>query len=95
MSPIAGLIVILPAAFAVNWLIYTLLLTPLVRRAKSRDALIEYSRGNDPTERRTALIAMRDYGDARTQQRIIEMAKDADVSVRSYAIDYLPDMPAA
>ena len=39
VSPLAGLIVILPAAFAVNWLIYTLLLTPLVRRAKSRDAL--------------------------------------------------------
>jgi len=39
VSPIVGLIVIVPAAFAVNWLIYTLLLTPLVRRAKSRDAL--------------------------------------------------------
>ena len=31
--------VIVPAAFAVNWLIYTLLLTPLVRRARSREAL--------------------------------------------------------
>ena len=39
VSPIAGLVVIVPAAFAINWLIYTLLLTPLVRRAKSRDAL--------------------------------------------------------
>lgn len=39
VSPIAGLIVVVPAAFAVNWLIYTLLLTPLVRRARSRDAL--------------------------------------------------------
>ena len=36
VSPIAGLVVIVPAAFAVNWLIYTLLLTPLVRRAKNR-----------------------------------------------------------
>jgi branched-chain amino acid transport system permease protein len=39
VNPIAGLIVIVPAAFAVNWLIYTVLLMPLVRRAKSRDAL--------------------------------------------------------
>jgi branched-chain amino acid transport system permease protein len=39
VSPLAGLIVIMPAAFAVNWLVYTLLLTPLVRRARSRDAL--------------------------------------------------------
>lgn len=39
VSPLVGLIVIVPAAFVVNWLIYTLLLTPLVRRAKSRDAL--------------------------------------------------------
>jgi branched-chain amino acid transport system permease protein len=39
VSPIVGLTVIVPAAFVVNWLIYTLLLTPLVRRAKSRDAL--------------------------------------------------------
>lgn len=39
VSPIVGLIVIVPAAFAVNWLVYTLLLTPLVRRARSRDAL--------------------------------------------------------
>src|SRR5581483_11851686 len=39
VSPLAGLVVVLPVAFAVNWLIYRFLLTPLVRRAKSRDAL--------------------------------------------------------
>ncbi|MFC3228363.1 branched-chain amino acid ABC transporter permease [Marinibaculum pumilum] len=39
VSPILGLVVIAPAAFALNWLIYRLLLAPLVRRAKSRGAL--------------------------------------------------------
>jgi branched-chain amino acid transport system permease protein len=39
MSPLIGLIVILPLAFAANWLVYTLVLTPLVRRAKNRDML--------------------------------------------------------
>src|SRR5690625_2670104 len=39
LSPLVSLAVILPAAFAVNWLIYQLLLVPLVRRAKDRDAL--------------------------------------------------------
>jgi len=39
VSPLAGLVVIVPAAFLANWLIYHLLLMPLVRRAKSRDAL--------------------------------------------------------
>ena len=39
VSPLAGLILIVPAAFILNWLIYDLLLTPLVRRAKSRDQL--------------------------------------------------------
>lgn len=39
VSPLVGLIVIVPAAFAINWLIYKFLLTPLVKRAKSRDAL--------------------------------------------------------
>src|SRR5579859_108735 len=39
VSPLAGLVVVVPLAFAVNWLIYRFLLAPLVRRAKSRDAL--------------------------------------------------------
>jgi branched-chain amino acid transport system permease protein len=39
MSPLIGLIVILPLAFAINWLIYQIVLTPLVRRARNRDML--------------------------------------------------------
>ena len=39
VSPIVGLVVIAPASFALNWLIYRILLAPLVRRAKSRGAL--------------------------------------------------------
>ena len=39
LSPLAGLVVIVPLAFLVNWLVYHLLLMPLVRRATSRDAL--------------------------------------------------------
>ena len=39
VGPLAGLVIILPLAFALNWLIYRVLLMPLVRRAKSRDAL--------------------------------------------------------
>ena len=39
VSPLVGLIVILPLAFVVNWAIYQVLLTPLVRRAKNRDML--------------------------------------------------------
>ncbi len=39
MSPLVGLIVIVPIAFVANWAIYRFLLTPLVRRAKSREAL--------------------------------------------------------
>jgi branched-chain amino acid transport system permease protein len=39
VSPLVGLVIALPAAFVVNWLIYRVLLMPLVRRAKSRDAL--------------------------------------------------------
>ena len=38
MHPPCDLIVV-PAAFAVSWAIYRLLLTPLVRRAPNRDAL--------------------------------------------------------
>jgi branched-chain amino acid transport system permease protein len=39
VSPIAALLVIAPLAFAVNWLIYQIMLVPLVKRAKSRGAL--------------------------------------------------------
>ena len=39
VSPLVALVVAAPAAFALNWAIYRVLLTPLVRRAKSRDAL--------------------------------------------------------
>jgi branched-chain amino acid transport system permease protein len=39
VSPLLGLIVVVPLAFVLNWLIYQLLLTPLVRRAKNRDML--------------------------------------------------------
>ena len=39
VSPVLGLVIALPSAFALNWLIYRVLLSPLVKRAKSRDAL--------------------------------------------------------
>ena len=39
ISPLLGLLIAIPAAFALNWAIYQVLLTPLVRRAKSRDML--------------------------------------------------------
>jgi branched-chain amino acid transport system permease protein len=39
VNPLVGLVLALPAAFAANWLIYRVLLVPLVRRAKNRDAL--------------------------------------------------------
>jgi branched-chain amino acid transport system permease protein len=39
VSPLVGLIVVLPLAFVFNWAIYRLLLMPLVRRAKNRDML--------------------------------------------------------
>lgn len=39
VSPVAALIVVAPVAFVVNWLIYRIMLSPLVRRAKSRGAL--------------------------------------------------------
>lgn len=39
VSPVAALILVVPAAFAVNWLIFRVMLQPLVRRAKSRGAL--------------------------------------------------------
>ena len=39
MNPLLGLFLVVPAAFAISWAIYRLLLTPLVRRAPNRDAL--------------------------------------------------------
>jgi branched-chain amino acid transport system permease protein len=39
VSPLIGLIVAIPLGFAVNWLVYRIVLTPLVRRAKSRAML--------------------------------------------------------
>ena len=39
VSPLVGLIVIVPIAFVANWLVYELLLMPLVRRAKHREQL--------------------------------------------------------
>src|SRR3954454_17449688 len=39
ISPFAGLAVIVPLAFVLNFAIYKVLLTPLVRRAPNRDAL--------------------------------------------------------
>ena len=39
MSPLIGLLVIVPVAFVLNWAIYQIVLMPLVRRAKNRDML--------------------------------------------------------
>lgn len=39
VNPLIGLLVIAPAAFALNWAIYAVLLRPLVRRAKNRGML--------------------------------------------------------
>jgi branched-chain amino acid transport system permease protein len=39
LSPLLGLVVIVPIAFAFNWLIHRILLVPLVRRAKSQGQL--------------------------------------------------------
>lgn len=39
VTPLLGMLVVLPAAFALTWLIYRVLLVPLVRRARTRDAL--------------------------------------------------------
>src|SRR5688572_18227768 len=39
VSPVAGLVLIVPAAFALNWAIYRVGLRPLVNRAKSRGQL--------------------------------------------------------
>jgi branched-chain amino acid transport system permease protein len=39
MSPLIGLIVVVPAAFVLNWAVYHVMLMPLVRRARTRDVL--------------------------------------------------------
>lgn len=39
ISPILGIVIIAPAAFLLNWVIYAWALRPLVKRAKSRGAL--------------------------------------------------------
>jgi branched-chain amino acid transport system permease protein len=39
INPIAGMLFSVPVAFAANWLIYRFLMTPLVRRARTRDDL--------------------------------------------------------
>lgn len=39
VNPLLGLLVVVPAAFVVSWLLYRILLVPLVRRAPNRDAL--------------------------------------------------------
>jgi branched-chain amino acid transport system permease protein len=39
VSPLVGLVVVMPAAFALSWLVYRVLLTPLVNRAKHREML--------------------------------------------------------
>ena len=39
VSPLIGLIVAIPLGFAVNWLVYRIVLLPLVRRAKNRAML--------------------------------------------------------
>jgi branched-chain amino acid transport system permease protein len=39
MSPLIGLFVVVPLAFALNWAIYQIVLMPLVRRSKNRDML--------------------------------------------------------
>jgi len=39
INPILGIFLIAPAAFVINWAIYSILLLPLVRRAKNRGAL--------------------------------------------------------
>ncbi len=39
LNPLIGLVVVVPAAFALNWLIFRLLLMPLVRRARNEGML--------------------------------------------------------
>jgi len=39
LSPLIGILIVVPTAFALNWLVFELLLMPLVRRARHRDML--------------------------------------------------------
>lgn len=39
VNPLVGMLLVVPAALLVSWLIYRILLVPLVQRAKTRDAL--------------------------------------------------------
>src|SRR5262249_27119004 len=39
ISPLIGVILAIPLGFAINWLVYRVVRTPLVRRAKNRGAL--------------------------------------------------------
>jgi branched-chain amino acid transport system permease protein len=39
VNPLLGMVVVVPAALLASWLIYRVLLLPLVRRARTRDAL--------------------------------------------------------
>ncbi|GMV02174.1 MAG: branched-chain amino acid ABC transporter permease [Burkholderiaceae bacterium] len=39
ISPIAALVLVAPASFVLHWLVYRILLVPLVRRARNRDML--------------------------------------------------------
>ncbi len=39
INPIVGMVLSVPVAFGANWLVYRLLMTPLVRRARTREQL--------------------------------------------------------
>ena len=39
LNPLLGMLISVPVAFAANWLIYRILLVPLIKRAPNRDAL--------------------------------------------------------
>ena len=39
VSPLVGMLIVVPASFGLSWLVYRLLLMPLVKRAPNRDAL--------------------------------------------------------
>jgi branched-chain amino acid transport system permease protein len=39
VSPILGMLLVVPAAFAANWLLYQIVLTPLVKRARNQGML--------------------------------------------------------
>ena len=42
ISPLAGLAIVMPLSFAANWLVYRVMLLPLVGRAKTRAALDQH-----------------------------------------------------